>query len=139
MILDTTKDYIYAGKKVKIINQFEFDGREFEVIQSDDDFYDKKLYVCTSFDLTEYEKSNTYLNEVRKKKEMEEFETKQDEIVLNIQKKALEALELRLKINSIFSDNGQMSQVGLVIAQALKKIIDGYSVDTMKDTLKEKV
>ena len=128
-----TKWYSLEGKKVQIVLEFSRNKVQWVVVETINDDYDR-IQVTTKDRLTEWEKSYTYRNEKERDDKQKAFENRKAKLVHEIQKKAISALESRIRFNVAFGDSSSGAAVGLQIAEALKKIVKGYK-DT--DILKE--
>lgn len=56
-------------------------------------------------------------------KEIEDLKNKKEEIKNRIVKEAVEGLAFRMKFNSLFTDGGKNTAVGVAVAKELEKLL----------------
>ena len=114
-----TQRYLLRGNEVVIVSRFNFNDREYIVV-SDDDWFK----ICEQSDLLSLESSYSYKRKKVIENEIIELEKNKESKLVEIKKKAVDDLVLRIKLNSVFGeDAGNYSTFGLIIAEELKKLI----------------
>lgn len=116
--------YSVPGEQIigEIIHEFTHRNTPFVVIEASYDDY-SNYWVGHKRDIQKEEDSYWY-------KMRQEHEDKLNKIKENIEKekekladKAINSIVARMKLNSIFSDDDKMTQVGLAVAKELKKLV----------------
>lgn len=130
------KYYLHFSKKVEIKHEFTLNEIKFAVVDGDEG-----LQVARLDQLEEWEKSYQYLRQKEREEELQKLKDQEDKLVEEMQIKAFESMESRLKINAAFSDDSKMSEIGLHFARELKKILqtfDIYKIRQLNKSLEEK-
>ena len=125
------KYYSWNSRKVEVINEFSLEKISYVVVKDED----RGTLDVTSFtELIPWEESYQYRSEQDRIKKWEDIKKQEDKFVERVQVKALKSLESRLRINSAFSDDGKIAQVGIAVAGELKKIIEQYKLSDIKQS-----
>lgn len=122
MIDKPQKYYIeYEEKEVIVIHEFKDMGDDFVVVATGDG---RKVY--RKGDLKRWEDTRWFRRKEQFNKEIARLEENKKKIIEKLKKEAVDGLVARMKINSVFATGKdiKMTQIGLVIAAELEKIIE---------------
>lgn len=106
------------GHEISILVEFDYEGDKYCVYNHKDGWSDLTIGRISNF-ITEEETLKYQLS-----KEIERLKKEQDIEVKKIQDKAIKQLESRIRMNVMFSNDGNMAAVGIQVANELKKILE---------------
>ena len=123
MTKNKEQEFYINGKKTFIVNEFKYKNNTLVVCNNGDDWVE----VNRKSELRKWEDTYEYKQEQEKKKRTIKIEKERNEIIEKIKKEAVESLVARIRLNVAFGTGDNC--VGIVIAQALEKMIDDKNID----------
>lgn len=113
-------NYFLNGTRVSLMHEFEYKDVQFAVVNAGDG----EFLVCRKENLKKWEDTWRYQEEQKREQKLADYKRRHDEIVGAMQKKAINQLATRIKLNSVFGAlSGDNSAIGVALAQELEKLI----------------